>query len=440
MSMEANKPNEEQEFIFKSKLPPIYVPTHLPLHKYCFENISQFKDKPCLINGATGNVYSYAEVELTATKFAAGLNKIGIKQGEVIMLLLQNSPEFAFAFLGASMIGVITTTANPFYTPAEIAKQAAASKAKMVITQAAFVEKVKPFAEGKDPHHVKIMTIDDGPVAGCLHFSELLTTAVDENDVNPGGFKIDPDDVVALPYSSGTTGLPKGVMLTHNSLVSTVAQLHDGDNPNLYFHDKDVILCLLPMFHIYGLSMMMACIRVGAAVLIMQKFEITRLMELVEKYKVTIAPFAPPILLAIAKNPEIDRYDLSSIRMVICGAAPMGQELEDAVRAKLPNAVLGQGYGMTEAGPLAMCLAFAKEPFGVKSGACGTVLRNSEMKIIHLETGKSQPRNHAGEICIRGTQIMKGTTFLPSFINFLVLTKQIKNSYEDLLRVGHCPS
>ncbi|KAM3762436.1 hypothetical protein ACB098_01G345700 [Castanea mollissima] len=399
--MESQK--DLQEFIFRSKLPDIYIPNHLPLHTYCFENLSQFKDRPCLINGSNGATYTYAEVELISRKVASGLDKLGIKQGEVIMLLLQNCPEFMFAFLGASHIGAIITTANPFYTPAEVAKQAKAANTKLIITQGLYVEKVKDFAKEND---IKVMCIDESPAEGYLHFAEL--TQADENEIP--AVKINPDDVVALPYSSGTTGLPKGVMLTHRGLVTSVAQQVDGENPNLYFHKEDVILCVLPLFHIYSLNSVFLCgLRVGAAILIMQKFEIVKLLELVEKFKVSIAPFVPPIVLAIAKSPEVNKYDLSSIRTVMSGAAPMGKELEDAVRAKLPNAKLGQGYGMTEAGPLlSMCLAFAKEPFEVKSGACGTVVRNAEMKIIDPETGASLPRNQAGEICIRGSQIMKG--------------------------------
>ncbi|KAK2646326.1 hypothetical protein Ddye_021521 [Dipteronia dyeriana] len=394
---------DEHEFIFRSKLADIYIPNHLPLHTYCFENISQFKDRHCIINGPTGDIYTYADVELTSRKVAAGLHKSGIKQGDVVMLLLQNCPQFVFAFLGASIMGAISTTANPFYTPAEIAKQATASKAKLIITQAVYAEKAKDLAEESG---VKIMTIDSSPDQNCLHFSEL--TKADENDIP--AVKINPDDVVALPYSSGTTGLPKGVMLSHKGLVTSVAQQVDGDNPNLYFHKEDVILCVLPLFHIYSLNSVLLCaLRVGAAILIMQKFEIVTLMELVEKHKVTIAPFVPPIVLAIAKSPNLDKYDLSSIRTVMSGAAPMGKELEDAVRAKLPNAKLGQGYGMTEAGPvLSMCLAFAKEPFEIKSGACGTVVRNAEMKVVDPDSGASLPRNQSGEICIRGSQIMKG--------------------------------
>ncbi|KAK4436732.1 4-coumarate--CoA ligase 1 [Sesamum alatum] len=394
--------SKQDDIVFRSKLPDIYIPKHLPLHSYCFENMSKFSSRPCLINGATDEVYTYEEVELTSRKVAAGLSKLGIQQGDTIMLLLPNSPEFVFAFLGASYIGAISTMANPFFTPGEVIKQAKASAAKLIITQACYVEKVRDYALEKG---VKVMCVD-APPSDCLKFSEL--SSADERDMP--AVKIHPEDVVALPYSSGTTGLPKGVMLTHKGLVTSVAQQVDGENPNLYIHSEDVMLCVLPLFHIYSLNSVLLCgLRVGAAILIMQKFDIVPFLELIQKYKVTIGPFVPPIVLAIAKSPLVDKYDLSSVRTVMSGAAPLGKELEDAVRIKFPNAKLGQGYGMTEAGPvLAMCLAFAKEPFEIKSGACGTVVRNAEMKIVDTETGQSLGRNQPGEICIRGDQIMKG--------------------------------
>ncbi|XP_052181098.1 4-coumarate--CoA ligase 2 [Diospyros lotus] len=394
---------QPQEMIFRSKLPDIYIPKHLSLHAYCFENISKFSSRPCLINGSTGEICTYADVELMARKVAAGLDKLGVRQGDTIMLLLPNSPEFVFAFLGASYRGAVTTMANPFFTPAEVIKHAKASGAKLIVTQACHVEKVKDYAF---ENHVKLICIDaPPPESGCLHFSEL--TQAEERDAPE--VEIDPDDVVALPYSSGTTGLPKGVMLTHKGQVTSVAQQVDGENPNLYIHREDVMMCALPLFHVYSLNVMLCGLRVGAAILIMQKFEIGSFLELIQRYKVTIGPVVPPIVLAIAKSPVVDNYDLSSIRTVMSGAAPLGKELEDTVRAKFPNAKLGQGYGMTEAGPvLAMCLAFAKEPFEIKSGACGTVVRNAEMKIVDPETGVSLLRNQPGEICIRGDQIMKG--------------------------------
>ncbi|XP_006393012.2 4-coumarate--CoA ligase 1 [Eutrema salsugineum] len=394
--------SNSSDVIFRSKLPDIYIPNHLPLHDYIFQNISEFASKPCLINGPTGHVYTYSDVHVTSRRIAAGFQKLGVNRNDVVMILLPNCPEFVLSFLAASFRGATATAANPFFTPAEIAKQAKASGSKLIVTESRYVDKIKNL-DGV----VIVCTDDDESVPipeGCLRFTELTqSTEIDSMEISS-------DDVVALPYSSGTTGLPKGVMLSHKGLVTSVAQQVDGENPNLYFHRDDVILCVLPMFHIYALNSIMLCgLRVGAAILIMPKFEINLLLELIQRCKVTVAPMVPPIVLAIAKSPETEKYDLSSIRVVKSGAAPLGKELEDAVSAKFPNAKLGQGYGMTEAGPvLAMSLGFAKEPFPVKSGACGTVVRNAEMKIVDPDTGDSLSKNQPGEICIRGHQIMKG--------------------------------
>ncbi|WOK95024.1 4-coumarate--CoA ligase 1-like [Canna indica] len=393
-----------KETIFRSKLPDIEITNDIPLHVYCFERLAEFADRPCVIDGATGTVLTYAEVEAAARRFASGLHAAGIGRGDVFMILLRNSPEFVIAFLAASFRGAVATTANPFYTSGEIYKQASGAGVRLIITESCYVDKIRDFAgEGG----ITIVTVGDGPAPdGCRSFADLLAT---DAGAMPAS-EFDPDDVVALPYSSGTTGLPKGVMLTHRSLITSVAQQVDGENPNLYYHPEDVILCVLPLFHIYSLNSVLLCsLRVGAAILIMRRFEVGPLLELVQRYKVTIAPLVPPIVLEFVKSPLVDSYDLSSIRMVMSGAAPMGKELEDKFMSKLPNAQLGQGYGMTEAGPvLSMCLAFAKEPFEVKTGACGTVVRNAEMKIVDPETGASMGRNQRGEICIRGAQIMKG--------------------------------
>ncbi|CAN1223417.1 4-coumarate:CoA ligase 1 [Linum perenne] len=397
--------DKKEDFIFRSKLPDIDIPNHLPLHSYIFHNISQHASRPCLINSLTGDIYTYADVHLTSRRVSAGLDKLGVRQGDVIMLLLPNCPQFVLSFLGASFRGAIATAANPFFTPSEISKQVKASGAKLVITQSAFADKVKDLADSPDAS-IKVVCVDSAPFDWCLHFSVLA----EADEADAPDVEINSDDVVALPYSSGTTGLPKGVMLTHKGLVTSVAQQVDGENPNLYFHSEDVILCVLPMFHIYALNSIMLCgLRVGAAILIMPKFDIGSLLELIQRYKITIAPMVPPVVLSIAKSADTEKYDLSSIRMLKSGAAPLGKELEDAVRSKFPNARLGQGYGMTEAGPvLSMCLAFAKEPFEIKAGSCGTVVRNAEMKIVDPDTGSSLPRNQPGEICIRGHQIMKG--------------------------------
>ncbi|KAG6513982.1 4-coumarate--CoA ligase 3-like [Zingiber officinale] len=393
-----------EETIFRSKLPDIHIDNRRPLHEFCFERLAEFGDRPCLIDGSNGAVMSYTEVDLASRRAAAGLRRFGVGRGQVIMILLRNSPEFVLAFLGASRRGAVATTANPFYTPAEIHKQAVASGTRLIVTESCYVDKVRDFARERG---VVVVCVDDPLPEGCRRFSELLE---EEEKTEEEEEEIDPDDVVALPYSSGTTGLPKGVMLTHRSLITSVAQQVDGENPNLYFHSDDVLLCVLPLFHIYALNSVLLCgLRAGAAILLVRKFEISAVLELVQRFRVTVTPFVPPIVLEFVKSSLMDAYDLSSIRIVKSGAAPMGKELEDKFMAKLPNATLGQGYGMTEAGPvLSMCLAFAKEPFPVKSGACGTVVRNAELKIVDPDTGVALARNQRGEICIRGEQIMKG--------------------------------
>ncbi|CAM6017935.1 unnamed protein product, partial [Sphagnum balticum] len=398
----AAAPPRGELHIFRSKLPDIDIPDHMTLPEYCMERASQWPEKAAIVDGNSGKVLTFGELDLLSRRVAAGLVTLGVEKGGVIAVLLPNGAEFVTVFLGAAIRGAIVTTANPFYTAAELQKQIRVANASMVVTQSSYVEKLKSL---QDDSSIQIMTVDKH-VDGCLHISVLLEADESRCPV----VDIHPDDVVCLPFSSGTTGLPKGVMLTHKSLLSSVSQQVDGQIPNFYITSHDSVMCVLPMYHIYSLNSIMLCgLRVGATLVTMAKFDLPLMLELIQKYKVTVLPAVPPIVLAMAKNPIVPSYELSSVRMVMSGAAPLGKELEDAFRARLPQAIIGQGYGMTEAGPvLAMCLAFAKAPFPVKSGSCGTVVRNSEVKIVDNETGLSLTYNQPGEICIRGPQIMKG--------------------------------
>jgi 4-coumarate--CoA ligase len=206
----------QEETIFRSKLPDIKITNEMPLHSYCFEFLSRFADHPCLIEGGTGKIYTYADVDLLSRRAAANLAKLGLTKGKVVMNLLRNSSEFVFTFIAASRLGAIATTANPFLTPGEIKKQLVASGASIIVTEACAVEKVRDLAKEKD---LTIITIDK-KFDGCLFFPDLI----EGGEVELLEVEIHPDDVVALPYSSGTTGLPKGVMLTHRSLITSVAQ------------------------------------------------------------------------------------------------------------------------------------------------------------------------------------------------------------------------
>ncbi|KAK7264005.1 hypothetical protein RJT34_31607 [Clitoria ternatea] len=387
--------SKPQTHIFRSKLPDIPIPNHLPLHTYCFHKLPRCAHRPCLISATS--TYTYAATHRASRKLAAGMSKLGIKKSDVVMILLPNSPEFVFSFMATSMLGAVVTTANPSYTAAEISKQLATSKAKLVVTHSVHVPKIG--------YGLKVITVDDPP-ENCLRFSEV--SEAEESDIPE--VEISPEDPVVLLFSSGTTGLAKGVVLTHKSLVTSVAQQVEGENPNLYLKEEDVVLCVLPLFHIFSMhSVMMVALRAGSGVLLIERFEIRSLLEMVEKHRVSVAMVVPPLVVALTKSPAVAEYDLRSIRMVMSGAAPLGKEVEEALKNRLPHAILGQGYGMTEAGPvLSMCLGFAKDPYPTKSGSCGTVVRNAELKVIDPRTGYSLPRNKHGEICIRGQQIMKG--------------------------------
>ncbi|KAH0891728.1 hypothetical protein HID58_054157 [Brassica napus] len=261
-----------QDIIFRSKLPDIVIPNQLPLTDYVFQRFSGNGDgdftATCLIDSATGRIFTYANVQINSQRVAAGIHRLGIRQ----------------------------------------------------------------------------LCVDDenGTVSladGCVSFTEL--TQADETELSKP--EISPDDTVAIPYSSGTTGLPKGVMITHKGLVTSIAQKVDGENPNLNFTGDDVIICFLPMFHTYAFNaLILSAMRTGAAVLIVPRFELNLVMELIQRYKVTVVPVAPPVVLAFVKSQETERYDLSSVRMMISGAATLRKELEEAVLLKFPNAIFGQ--------------------------------------------------------------------------------------------------
>ncbi|GER52625.1 4-coumarate-CoA ligase [Striga asiatica] len=395
-----SKAYENDNHIFRSKLPDIPIPDHLPVHAYIFQNLHRHPSRPALIDSATGKTLTHSEVELAAGKLAAGLHgRLGIRRGHVIMLLLHNSPEFVISFLAASMAGATVTTANPNYTASEIASQAAVSGPAVVITHSSYAGKVTSSSGARNPI---VLTIDS------RRFSELEESDERLLPESGGGRS---SDTAALLFSSGTTGMPKAVMLSHRNLVACLAQKGGGENPNFHVDgERDVALCVLPLFHVFSLAMVLVVIRAGAAVVIMPRFEVGAVLEAIGRYRVTIAPLVPPALLAIVKSSAAGggKYDLSTVRKVYSGAAPMGRELEAAVRERLPNAVIGQGYGMTEAGVISISLGFAKKPFGFKSGSCGTVVRNVEMKVIDPLTGASLSRNQKGEICVRGVSIMKG--------------------------------
>jgi len=224
-----------------------------------------------------------------------------------------------------------------------------------------------------------------------------------ESDGEVPAVAIDPrNDLVALPYSSGTTGLAKGVMLTHRNLVANMCQMDGLD----YFHQDDILLCVLPLFHIYGLVVVLNMgLHLGATIVMMPRFDLDQFLGLIQKYRVTLSHIVPPIVLKLAKDPVVDNYDLSSLKTIFSGAAPLGPELtRDCI--KRIGCSVRQGYGMTETSPVTH--SSPADPTKTKLGSVGPPAPNTECKLVDPVTGEELGPLEEGEVCVRGPQIMRG--------------------------------
>jgi acyl-CoA synthetase (AMP-forming)/AMP-acid ligase II len=236
-----------------------------------------------------------------------------------------------------------------------------------------------------------------GEAEGALSFSELIIASGP-----PPVTAVSPDDVVALPYSSGTTGLPKGVMLTHGNVVANLLQSAAA----LPLEGEDVVIAVLPFFHIYGLQVILhGGLRAGATLVVLPRFDLETFLRAIQQHRATWAFVVPPIALALAKHPAVDGYDLSSLKQVLSGAAPLSADLARAVTKRLGCRML-QGYGMTETSPVTH--TNSGPTVETKPGSVGALVANTEGRIVDPESGRDLGPGEQGEICVRGPQIMKG--------------------------------
>lgn len=379
--------------IFRGPYPDVQIP-EVSITEFIFSSIERFKDKPALIDGLSGRALTYGEFADAARRVAASLAQRGFKKGDVCAIFSTNCPEYAVLFHAVAMLGGINTTLNPLYTGDEAAAQLNDAGAKLLVTAPVVIEKARDAAEQSKIEELFVF----GAAEGATPFAALL----DSDGVVPH-VEIDPkNDLVALPYSSGTTGLAKGVMLTHHNLVANMRQMDGLD----YFHQDDILLCVLPLFHIYGLVVVMNMgLHLGATIVMMPRFDLEQFLGLIQKYRVTLSHIVPPIVLKLAKDPIIENYDLSSLTMIFSGAAPLGPELTRECIQRIGCGVR-QGYGMTETSPVTH--SSPADSAKMKLGSVGPAAPNTECKIVDPATGEELGPNQEGEVCVRGPQIMKG--------------------------------
>jgi acyl-CoA synthetase (AMP-forming)/AMP-acid ligase II len=378
--------------IHRSPDPDVEIPDS-DITSYVFEHALEHANEPALIDGPSGRVLTHGQVAEQSRRFAAGLAARGFGAGDVLGVYMPNLPEYAVAFHGAASAGGMCTTVNPLYTASELAHQLEDSGAKLLLTVPPFLEAAKEASAGVGIDEVFVV----GEAPGATPFEELLGDAADAPDVD-----IHPDqDLAVLPYSSGTTGLPKGVMLTHRNLVSNMCQTRAA----FPIAADDVVIGCLPFFHIYGMSVIMnQGLRAGATTVTMPRFDLEQFLELMEKHAVTRAYVVPPIALALAKHPAVEEHDLSALKTIMSGAAALGGELSEQVADRV-GALVIQGYGLTETSPVTHQIHPEREN---RPGSIGQVLPGTECRIVDTESGDDVPEGERGEILIRGPQVMRG--------------------------------
>lgn len=380
--------------IFKGPYPDVQIP-ETALTPFVMHRVGELSNKPALIDGPTGRILTYGQlaesIAIVAHNLAAGR---GLKKGEVVGIFSPNCPEYAIAFHATATLGGIVTPINPLYTRYEIAHQLKDAGARFLVAAPMCLDKALEAAEDAGIEEVFVF----GEGEGATPFAELLVD-------NGRATQVEVDareDLVALPYSSGTTGLPKGVMLTHYNLVANLRQMEGL----CYFYETDTLICVLPLFHIYGLVVVLNMgLYTGATVVTMPRFELESFLKAVQDYEVSLAHIVPPIVLALSKHPVVDNYRLPKLKTIFSGAAPLGEELTRACMDRL-GCVVRQGYGMTETSPVTH--SSPAPPRELKFGSVGVPAPNTECKIVDLETGEALPPGQRGEVCVRGPQVMKG--------------------------------
>jgi acyl-CoA synthetase (AMP-forming)/AMP-acid ligase II len=379
--------------IFKGPYPDVEIP-ETALTPFVMQRAGELAAKPALIDGPTGRAVTYSQFADAIAIVAYNLAQRGFKKGEVLGIISPNCSEYGIVFHATALLGGIVTPINPLYTHYEIAHQLKDARARFLFCtplcleksrQAAFeagVEEMFVFGEGDDATPFAELMVDNG-----------RETQV---EINPR------EDLVALPYSSGTTGLPKGVMLTHYNLVANLCQMEGLD----YFYETDTLICVLPLFHIYGLVVVLNMgLYTGATVVLMPRFDLESFLQAAQDYEISLAHIVPPIVLALAKNPIVDNYKLPKLKTIFSGAAPLGEDLTRECMDRL-GCNVRQGYGMTETSPVTH--SSPAPPRELKFGSVGVPAPNTECKIIDLDTGETLPPGERGEVCVRGPQVMMG--------------------------------
>ena len=410
---------------FKSPFPDVEIP-NLSVYDFLFGNVDPADlDKTAFVEGSSGAVTTYASLIAQINGVAGALAARGLAVGDVVALHSPNVPAFGSVFHGILRAGGVATTINALYTAEDIAKQLTDSKATFLFTVSPLLPQAKAAADQVGIPAENVFVLDGAE--GHLSLRDLLGEGAQAPDVS-----FDPATQLAvLPYSSGTTGRPKGVMLTHRNLVANVCQIM----PRMGIGADDKILAVLPFFHIYGMTVLLnAALYARASLITMPKFDLVEFLRIVAEQKSTYIFVAPPVAVALAKHPLVDQYDLSSVHTIFSGAAPLDAALGKAVAERL-NCRVRQGYGMSEMSPVSHAIPFDRDDIALDS--CGPTIANMECKLVDPGTGEevAYPAVGSGEVSAPGELWCKGPNIMAGYLGNEQATKDTLDA-DGYLRTG----
>jgi acyl-CoA synthetase (AMP-forming)/AMP-acid ligase II len=318
-----------------------------------------FRNKVAMVDGISRMELTYKQLHDSTYSFAKSLREhYKVKPGDCVAIMAPNHLHYFTSYFGVGLAGATSTCLNPAYTEYEIVHQLEATNTSVFICHPLCLDKVLlATANMKRDVSVISMTEGDKNIGGkdITSIYSLINESINSIDINsfatPKGFDSS-ETVYTIPFSSGTTGMPKGVMLTHYSIMCNVIQVRpfQGDPLAVEVDGQfGSLLCPLPFFHIYGMVVgMIIPTIVGGKVVLMPAFDLIRYLEIIQEYKITRTLAVPPIVMALAKHPAVSNYDLSSLTHLLSGAAPLGSELQKACQDRLPGLEICQGWGMTE--------------------------------------------------------------------------------------------
>lgn len=378
----------------RSPYPDVDIPA-VSLPEFLFgDDLGGHAAVPAFVDGVTGESVTFAELRGQVLRIAAALAERGIGHGDVVALFAPNSPAWAAAFHGVLRANAMLTSVNALYTAGELAAQLADSRARMILTAAPLLDRAAAAANEAGLDGDAIVVLDGAD--GYASLRDLLACTAE-----PPALTVDPDDTAVLPYSSGTSGRSKGVILTHRNLVANLRQLRTV----VRVDSGACWIAVLPFSHIYGMTCLVnQGIDRRFTVVTLPRFDLAEFLRVIAQFRVQRVLAVPPILLALAKDPIVDSYDLSSVDTVSSGAAPLDADLALAVGRRLGCRVV-QGYGVTEMSPVSH---FVPDGVDLDVATVGRLLPNMEAMIVDPATGAELPPGERGELWCRGPNVMAG--------------------------------